>query len=532
MTVIELQFPAGGRLHATPWGRHVNEGATEWPVSSWRIQRALVATWYLKAREDIDQSVIASLMDALAGEAPAFELPPAVQSHTRHYMPGRGTDKPKVFDTFIQSSRPVRIAWNVTLDPAQRNALSVLCERLGYLGRAESIVEASLSSEDSAINANATPLAKGEDVPQGFELVRVLCPATPDDHAVWLRNSGVLPEGPAGVSPDEPRPAAKKATKKAAAKRAGNRSAGSPLPATIFEALHAETGTLQAQGWLIPPGSRWVDYTRKIESFEPESRRVQRRSTKKITVARFAISSSVLPRITQAISVAERVHQKLAKHADGKACASIFTGKVDNDQPMSGNRHTHIFCELGEKRDSIGFITLYAPGEYNAEAQEVIEGLQRKAVWGHGGHDLDLILLGFGDVTDFDSPIFGRSKRWTSLTPFVPTRHAKHYADGRPKLDADGWPLGSPQQDLRRLVQQGLAITPKSISQPSPSITVRPHRTLRTLQFQTERHHGNGRHGHQSGVGLTLEFEQEVQGPLAFGYGSHFGLGLFVPIHD
>ncbi|MHC1769940.1 MAG: hypothetical protein AB9869_37600 [Verrucomicrobiia bacterium] len=33
-------------LHATPWGRHVTEGAVEWLPSAWRILRAPVATWY------------------------------------------------------------------------------------------------------------------------------------------------------------------------------------------------------------------------------------------------------------------------------------------------------------------------------------------------------------------------------------------------------------------------------------------------------------------------------------------------------
>jgi len=39
---ISFKFPAG-RYHATPWGRHVNEGAVEWPPSPWRILRALEA---------------------------------------------------------------------------------------------------------------------------------------------------------------------------------------------------------------------------------------------------------------------------------------------------------------------------------------------------------------------------------------------------------------------------------------------------------------------------------------------------------
>ena len=37
-----------GRYHANPWDRAVNEGASEWPPSPWRILRALVATWYTR----------------------------------------------------------------------------------------------------------------------------------------------------------------------------------------------------------------------------------------------------------------------------------------------------------------------------------------------------------------------------------------------------------------------------------------------------------------------------------------------------
>lgn len=44
MIAISFTFLAG-RYHATPWGRHVNEGAVEWPPSPWRILRALVAVW-------------------------------------------------------------------------------------------------------------------------------------------------------------------------------------------------------------------------------------------------------------------------------------------------------------------------------------------------------------------------------------------------------------------------------------------------------------------------------------------------------
>jgi CRISPR-associated protein Csb2 len=511
MTVIELTFPAGGRLHATPWGRHVNEGATEWPLSPWRIQRAFVATWYLKARDEIDESLMRSLMHLMAGTLPSFELPGAVQSHTRHYMPSKGGAKTKVFDTFVQTSQPLRMAWNVDLDEPQRTALAMLCERLGYLGRAESIVEAKLLPADTPFSPNSQPLARRRELGNRLKNSSE-CSAPTSQRTRSLGRSKSAPRG------------SKNQSKKAKAK-----SPKASLPQSIFEALHADTATLQAEGWLIPPGARWVDYTRRMDGFQPGAVRPEPQQKKPVTVARFAISSTVLPRITQAISVAERMHQTLAKRADGKACARVFIGKEANGDPLKGHPHTHIFCELGEKRDSIGYITLYAPMGFDHEAQQVIEDVQRKALWGHGGHDLELILLGFGDVDTFDIPIFRKAKRWTSLTPFVPTRHAKHYADGRPKLDEDGWPIGSPAQDLRRLLKEDHGLTPKSISQPDTKITVRPERSLRTLQFQTVRNHGNGKRGHQSGVGLTIEFDQEIQGPLALGYGSHFGLGLFVP---
>lgn len=512
MTVIELTFPAGGRFHATPWGRHVNEGATEWPPSPWRIQRALVATWYLKARREIDEAVVRSLMITLADSLPSFELPTATQSHTRHYMPSKGGNKTKVFDTFIQTNQPLRMAWQVNLDEGQRAALSILCERASYLGRAESIVEAKLLPPEASIHGNSFPLQEGSDLPSGCELVRVLCANSPALHDDWVAAN---------------RPKEEVQTK---GKRRKSKTASQALPPSIFEALHAETATLQAEGWLIPPGARWADYTRQVECFQTRAVRPARQRKRPATVARFTIASAVLPRITQALSVAERMHQTLVKRAHGKACAPVFVGKDANGEPLKGHQHTHIFCELGEKRDSIGFITLYAPMGFDHEAQQVIEDVQRKALWGHGGHNLELILLGFGDVATFDIPIFRCSKRWTSLTPFVPTRHAKHYADGRPKLDGDGWPIGSPAHDLRRLLKEDFRTVPKTISPPDTKISIRPNRHLRTLQFQTERNNGNGQRGHQSGVGLTIEFDQEIQGPLALGYGSHFGLGLFVPV--
>jgi CRISPR-associated protein Csb2 len=152
-------------------------------------------------------------------------------------------------------------------------------------------------------------------------------------------------------------------------------------------------------------------------------------------------------------------------------------------------------------------------------------------VWGHGGHDLQLVLLGFGERKTFeDAELFGEAKVWLSLTPFVSTRHPKTHRDGRPKLDAQGWPIGSPAQDLRRLIAEAGLPALEQLEE-LREIPINSRR-LRALDFQTEREHGNGKRAHQQGAAFQIKFPEPVRGPLAFGYGAHFGLGLFVPAAD
>src|SRR5438552_10974398 len=99
MLAIAINFPAG-RYHATPWGKHVNEGVPEWPPSPWRLLRALVATWKRKCDHLTEQQVRRVLAPLL--EPPCFHLPPGRAAHTRHYMPWEKKgpqDRTLVFDT-------------------------------------------------------------------------------------------------------------------------------------------------------------------------------------------------------------------------------------------------------------------------------------------------------------------------------------------------------------------------------------------------------------------------------------------------
>jgi len=54
-------------------------------------------------------------------------------------------------------------------------------------------------------------------------------------------------------------------------------------------------------------------------------------------------------------------------------------------------------------------------------------------------------------------------------------------------------------------------------------------RTIPCLQFQRQRKTGKGKSAGSRGYAFRIKFVEPVQGPIAVGYSSHFGLGLFVP---
>lgn len=512
MLVVELRFPAG-RYHATPWGRHVNEGALDWPPSPWRILRALVATWHLKAKADIPEAVVRGLVEALAERPPGFELPRASTGHTRHYMPvleGKTQKTTKVFDTFLHLAGPLRVGWDVSLKAEQCHALDLLCRRLGYFGRAESLVEATLLPGADGFSPNARPLPESEPVPAGAELIRLLCPISPTEFTQWR----------ASQTPKAETAAAKPKS------RSRKKPAAPALPADLFEALHADTADLQAAGWTLPPGSRFVDYIRPADCFSVAPVRARRVTAALPTVARFAVSSAVLPRLLKVVSVAERIHQALLARFPNGRPPPVLSGRDAVGRPLAGHGHLHIFCEANGPRDAVTHVTLFARDGFDAASRRAIESLQK--VWGHGGHDLQLVLLGFGDERTFaDCRLFGPATIWRSLTPFVPTRHPKTHRDGRPKLDANGWWIGSPEHDLRRLIVETELPLPTKIER-LDTIAIGPRR-LRPLEFQSQRFHGQGRRAHSAPVAFQLTFAEPVSGPLAFGYAAHFGLGLFVP---
>src|SRR5258705_4646861 len=133
------------------------------------------------------------------------------------------------------------------------------------------------------------------------------------------------------------------------------------VPEDLLDASHADTGELQAAGWNLPSGGQFVHYTRPENAFVPATRPRAPRSGPLPTVARYAVVSTLAPRITQAISIGDRVHDALCKWSDqGRGRAAVFTGKDADGKPIPGHRHAHIFCEANSPCDAVTHITVWA----------------------------------------------------------------------------------------------------------------------------------------------------------------------------
>lgn len=512
MVTIELRC-LSGRFHATPWDHQVNEGAVEWPPSPWRLLRALIATRHLKARDEVDEARLASIVRKMSSSLPQYLLPTAVQAHTRHYMPLFDGKTTKIFQSFVRVDRdsPIVARWpETTLDDDESRALDLLLNRLGYLGRAESWIEARLATHmptDVAFDCAPT----GES-PGAHDIVRFLAPMDPRAFGTWRE---------ATVARIEARGGSKGKLAKSL----------KSVPADLLEALTCTTSDLKSQGWSQPPGSRWVEYTRPpipsaVVGRQPPSARADL-----ATVARYAVASNVPPRLTEGLFEAEKIHTSLVCRSDGHP---VFTGCDENGRPRSGHRHAFILPESYDGRGRISHVTVYAPMGFDEGARRALESL--RSVWGKGGHHLQLVLLGIGDPGDFAGtnvragacPLFAESRIWESRTPFVSTRHVRRRKNGQPKLDGRGIAIGGAEHDLRRLLAES-GWRPALVERiPSADLG----KATRWLAFRTRRQKGNGARGAEHGSGFRLTFDEPVSGPISLGYGAHLGLGQFVPVAE
>jgi CRISPR-associated protein Csb2 len=465
MTVlIDIGYPFG-YVHATPWGTHVNEGRVEWPLSPWRLLRALVATWRTRY-PDLGDDLVVPVLSALAAP-PAVRSAARTEASIRTYLPseehrhGVSGDTDLVVDAFVAVAPGTGLTyrWDIKLSLAQQEALAALATAMPYLGRAESICTATAFFDDQG---------GGWEEPRpdsGGVGVRTLVPVTPldlDDLCVSIR-------------------------------------------------------TLRSGGRLHPRGARWVRYVMG----EPitVTSLPRRRPTDALPEAvRFALSGRARVSLRQAVVVADVMRRAAmskygGSHDDGSS--EIFAGKDVTGTPLAGNRHAHwLPIDLDHDR-LIDTLLVWAPGGFTADeitALAKIRQLKFNPGDGVGPHaPLAVGFEGFGELAELDLDIVaGTSSTWRSVTPFLPQRH--HHA-GRESFDE--FLIGCVARELSaRGIEQGFSLVADNAASWG---SFRRYRSAERL--------ANARPGY----GFSIQFDRPVTGPLCLGQLSHFGMGRFEP---
>jgi CRISPR-associated protein Csb2 len=540
MIGLKFTFPAG-RYHATPWGRHVNEGDIAWPPEPYRILRALIATWHRKAdRDAFPIEGLGALIDALSEVDPIYRLPESVHAHTRHYMPQGSIDgKSKrektslVIDAFlrIEANDPLLAGWDIELGANEYSLLSHLADQMTYFGRAESIVISEAFREwpaDAEANARLRAIdAIGVIAPDpvGLTAVDILAPIKSSE---WTARRNAL------LSLNQDKPESK-----------GRKTFEATIPERLVDALSVDTAAIQAAKWSAPPAGRLVLYDRPPLTPTPTRARSRAWRTERSlpTVARFVLAGKPRPSIFDTVKIAETMRlAAMAKWgwevAEGgrrrpKAPAFV-SGRDQNGASLKDARHLHAFW-LPEDADHDGLIdhvVVVARHGFDQDAREKLSVLTH--LWiEHGAPDDDgergrkewrLALEGFGKPQDFvgQCSLLRSARSWRSITPYM-----------RPRF-GPATPEETEAQIRRELEVRGFT-SPSNLEVGSlerPQIELASGKQAHAVRFRRTRSRSGLAQPDTLGCSVRIDFDPEIEGPLALGFGAHFGLGLFVPVAD
>ena len=219
-------------------------------------------------------------------------------------------------------------------------------------------------------------------------------------------------------------------------------------------------------------------------------------------VAVFAIEGDAPPAAARAdiLTALRRALMALDRDENG-AVSPLFSGHEASGAPAGNGAHRHIFLAADANRDGSRLARLYVirpdtadrksrlSNDEKARFERVTGKLQTLRAGPHG-----VLRLKGPAAPGPDDRLFARSRVWTSLTDFSPTRHPRNGADARTFLERN-----IHAEVLRR-------------GYPEPKVELLSHHT-----------------GPRGGIRarFCLTFSIAVQGPLLLGRDSHMGGGLF-----
>ena len=487
-TMLAFRFPLG-RYHANPWDRAVNEGASEWPPSPWRILRALVATWHTRW-PDLPAAEFDGLLEALA-DPPSYLTPPTGSGHTRHYLPDlehrkAGTGNTDLtLDPFLTVDHlaELRVCWDAELSADQRAILAKLAELIPYLGRSESICHVRLVTHDDQAEPDETWWSPVQTANGTERSTRLLTLVRPFDRSV----------------------------------------------------LEATTGGVRKRKRTLPPGTRWVTYAadapasggRQAARFSAGDRDPEPRTERAVplpTALRFAVVGRAPVQLANGVLVADEAHRVAARLLEKAGVPDDRRKKImGTGGAATGHAHAHWIPvgEAGESAGSVRYLLIYVRD--GLEPREISAILSLGRLSGQRGGEDGYEIRGFpeqrllfqaaGRVEDVAPELCARphALRWRSVTPYLPVRHRHKRQTVQDYLAADV---------VADLAYHDMAAP--------VSVTVTDLLAGGVNRFRRYRMNERLRDA-RPGVGLRLEFGEPVSGPVLLGQLSHFGFGVFAP---
>jgi len=364
-------------------------------------------------------------------------------------------------------------------------------------------------------------------MPKDYEIVRLLC-ANPD---TALTDEFVV-----------------KITKKTSGR--GKNKQTVEKRSTLYDPtwnLCMDTLQLHSERWSDPPGSRWISYVRPRDCFKirPAVRSLQTRERPLVDVVRYALDSNVLPLITETLPVAEAarrtllgIYGRLTEKNGVRGRSEVLSGKDEIGRPLSGHQHAYYLPTDEDGDGRIDHLTVFAAAGFGRDERRAVDRLHglRTGREGEDRHSLRLLLLGMGKSNEYKPGPLQQSSVWISATPYIAARYAR--TRGRHRIDS-----ASPEaraaflQD--DLLAQIIAVRPDIANGDLVEVIIellwddnnvfRIASRLRPIQFKRFRSKTGDDGGRRLAGAFRLTFPQPVSGPIALGWSSHFGMGLFMP---
>ena len=507
--IMQQSFPLG-RFHATPWRAFAfDDPHGEWPPSPWRLLRAILARSFQLSRElppekepKLEQlremMVIAFCASSISWQLPtqSWRGPGIQQYHPSEFKkipPGANEPGAKTYNTtkikdnfwlIPESSSP--LFWifdgDSELWPDELlEHLDACLARMTYFGRAESIISITRVQQHFDISANCFLHDS-----RSAGAVPVLCPrvdATLNQVACMTNEDGV-----------------------------------------------ADATT--------PPGAEWK-YAERPTIKKCNTPQRQAKTLPPNSVLQFAIGGRVFPPIKVWLRITERfrgaVIRNLVKKLtcdpkatfkdlphDVRAEYCLLTGKDANSERLSGHRHAAFFL-IPDNEGRPTRLVCYRKEPFSSKEQiAMLAASAAPLAWDFSGNSWRLRLVPLPSETPLppDKNIFGESRIWETLVPYVPPLHVyRKNGKAKPGTEVE-------TQILSHLKKLGLPST--------ESITLQSYGNhVQWMKVHRPRRSRSGpSNDDKRAYRIRIVFSDMIQGPLFLGHSSHFGLGLFIPAFE